>query len=121
MAGLKQERRAGKRGSSRRMKGHLLVLLHALESLFKLRDQRSFAGLETLASHDAPEKIATRVMCIIHGHQIFGGSARHEDDDVGVGGPVHECHLAPLLNGVLHSADRTPKAKLPSEAYSALT
>ena len=58
-------------------KRHLLVLLHALESLLKLRDQRSFAGLETVASHDAPEKIATRVMCIIHGHQIFGGSARH--------------------------------------------
>jgi len=32
----------------------LLVLLHALESLFKLRDQGSFAGLETVASHHAP-------------------------------------------------------------------
>ena len=65
-------------------KGHLLVLLHALESLFKLRDQRSFAGLETVASHDAPEKIVTRVMCIVHGHQIFGVAARHENDAVGV-------------------------------------
>src|SRR5439155_22087108 len=84
---------------------NLLVLLHALESLFKLRDQRSFAGLKTAASHDAPEKIATRVMCIVHGHQIFGGAARHENDDVGIEGPEHECQLAPLLNGVLHSAD----------------
>src|SRR5437667_12526306 len=40
--------------------------------------------LVKVASHNAPEKIAARVMCIIHGHQIFGGSARHEDDDVGV-------------------------------------
>jgi len=29
-------------------RARLLVLLHALESLFKLRDQRSFAGLEIL-------------------------------------------------------------------------
>jgi len=47
-------------------------------------------------------------MCIVHGHQIFGGAARHENDDVGVEGPVHECQLAPLLNGVLHSADCLP-------------
>ena len=48
-------------------KRRLLVLLHALESLFKLRDQRCFAGLETVASHHAPEKSAARVMCIVHG------------------------------------------------------
>jgi hypothetical protein len=44
-----------------------LVLLDALESLFKLRNQRSLAGLETAASHDAPEKIAIRPVPIIHG------------------------------------------------------
>src|SRR6476661_2492847 len=85
-----------------------LVLLYALESLFKLRDQRSFAGLETIASHDAPEKIAARMMCIVHGHQIFGGSARHENDDISVGGLVHECQITPLLNGVLHGTDCLP-------------
>jgi hypothetical protein len=56
----------------------LLVLLHAFESLFKLGDQRSFTVLETVASHDAPQKIADRfLMSVIHGHQIFGRPARH--------------------------------------------
>jgi hypothetical protein len=44
----------------RRERAALLVLLDALKSLFKLRDQRSFAGLQTVASHHAPEKIAIR-------------------------------------------------------------
>jgi hypothetical protein len=75
----------------------LLVLLHALESLFKLQDQRSLAGLETVASYDAPEKIALRPLVrIVDRHQVFGRAARHEDDDVSLGGLVHECQFAPL-------------------------
>src|SRR4029077_6886014 len=86
-----------------------LVLLHALESLFKLRDQRSFAGLETVASHDAPKITATRPRVrIVHGHQIFGRPACHEDDNVGFGGPVHNHQFVPLFNGVLHRGDRVP-------------
>src|SRR5271165_802486 len=46
------------------------VVLHALESLFKLRDERGFAGLKTVASHDAPEKIAVLVR-IVHGQKVF--------------------------------------------------
>src|SRR6266481_3487176 len=46
----------------------LLVLLHALEALFKLRDQRRFARLEAVASHDAPEIVAARpVVSIVDG------------------------------------------------------
>src|ERR1700681_2911144 len=53
---------------ARRARANLLVLLHALESLCKLRDQWSFAGLETALSHDAPEKIASRPLVrIVHG------------------------------------------------------
>ena len=86
-----------------------LVLLYALESLFKLRDQRSFAGLETVASHDAPKITATRPRVrIVYGHQIFGRPACHEDYNVGFGGPVHNHQFVPLLNGVLHRADRVP-------------
>ncbi len=60
-----------------RVRARLLVLLHTLESLFKLRDQRSFVGLETVACHDAPEKIASRpLMGIVYGHQIFGTGTR---------------------------------------------
>jgi hypothetical protein len=56
-------------------------------SLFKLRDHRSFAGLETVTSHDAPEKIATRhLVSVVDGHHIFGWAARDQDDDVGLGG-----------------------------------
>ena len=95
------------RENGQHARASLLVLLHALESLFKFCDQRSFAGLETAASHDAPEKTATRVR-IVHGHQVFGMPACHEDDDVGFGGPVHDYQFAPLLNGVLHGADRVP-------------
>ena len=63
---------------------NLLVLPHALESLCKLRDQRSFAGLETALFHNAPEKIASRPLVrIVDGQQIFGGATRHKDDDVG--------------------------------------
>jgi hypothetical protein len=83
------------------------VLLHAFESLFKLGDQRSFTVLETVSSHDAPEKIADRFLVpVVHGHQIFGRPAGHEDDDVGLRGSVHDRQFAPLLNGVLHGADR---------------
>src|SRR5579864_6000434 len=37
-----------------------LSFLYALKSLFELRDQGSFARLETFAAHDAPEKITVR-------------------------------------------------------------
>jgi hypothetical protein len=84
----------------------LLVLLHAFESLFKLGDQRSFTVLETIASHDAPEKIADRFLVPVHDQQIFGRPAGHEDDDIGLGAPVHDRQFASLLNGVLDSADR---------------
>jgi hypothetical protein len=85
----------------------LLVLLHSFESLFKLGDQRSLTVLETIAPHYAPEKIADRYLVpVVYGHQIFGRPARHEDDDVGLGGSVHDRQFAPLLNGVLHGADR---------------
>jgi hypothetical protein len=97
------------RRETRSVRASLLVLLYALESLFKLRNQRNFAGLETVASHDAPEKIATRPLVrIVHGQQIFGRPARHEDDDIGFGGPVHDHQFAPFLNGVLHGVDRVP-------------
>jgi hypothetical protein len=48
-------------------KGHwldvgLLVPLDALESLFKLSDKRSFAGLKTIATHDAPEKVSIQTL-----------------------------------------------------------
>ena len=38
----------------------LLVLLHALEALFKLGDERSLTRLQTVTAHDAPEIIAPR-------------------------------------------------------------
>jgi hypothetical protein len=43
-------------GEKEKKRASLLVLLHALESLFKLRDQRSFAGLQTVAceTHTRP-------------------------------------------------------------------
>jgi hypothetical protein len=92
-----------------RSAANLLVLLHALEPLCKLRDQRSFAGLETALSHDAPEKIDCRPLVrIVHGQQIFGRPARYKHDDVGFGGPVYDRQFAPLLNGVLDVADRVP-------------
>jgi hypothetical protein len=68
-----------------------LVLLDALESLFKLGDKRSFTRLETALPHDAPEVIATGHVRIVDGHYIFGWSACHKDDDVGLGGLVHKC------------------------------
>jgi hypothetical protein len=76
----------------------LLMLLHALESFFKLRDQRSFAGLETVATHDAPQKITTHLLVrIVHSEHIFGRPARDKDDDVGFGRPVHESQCAPIM------------------------
>ena len=45
----------------------LFVLLDAVESLFKLGDQRSLTGLETVTPHDAPEVIAPRPVRIVHG------------------------------------------------------
>jgi hypothetical protein len=66
------------------------VLLDAVESLFKLGDERSFAGLETITSHDPPEIIAVwSLVRVVHSQQIFGRSACHQDDDVGLGGLVH--------------------------------
>jgi hypothetical protein len=85
------------------------VPLHALESFFKLRDQRSFAGLETIATHDAPQKIATcPLVRIVYSQYIFGRPAHHKDDDVGFGRPVHESQFAPIMNGLLYGADRVP-------------
>ncbi len=81
----------------RRERAALLVLLDALESLFKLPDQRSLAGLQTIASHHAPEKIAIRPLVrVVDGHQIFGRRARHEDDYVGIGGRVHDSSVCPI-------------------------
>jgi hypothetical protein len=75
------------------------VLLHALESLFKLCHQRSFAGLETVASCHTPEKTATRPQVrVVHSHQIFGRPARHQDDNVGIRGLVHDHQFAPILD-----------------------
>src|SRR5712692_6213319 len=63
----------------------LLVLLDAVESLFKLGDQWSLTGLEAVAAHDAPEIIATRTLVrIVDGHDIFGRSACHKNNDVGL-------------------------------------
>src|SRR5882757_6151732 len=69
----------------------LLMLLHALESLFKLCHQRSLAGLQSVSSHNAPQKIATwpRV-CVIHRHHVFGRPAGHENNDVGFRRPVYQ-------------------------------
>ena len=64
----------------------LLVLLHALESLFKLDDQRSLARRETVTTHDTPEIITTRPVRIVHGHHIFGRPACYKNDDGGFGG-----------------------------------
>ena len=70
-------------GSAQRA-ANLLVLPHALESLFKLRDQRSYARLDAALFHNAPEKIASRPLVrIVDGQQIFGGPTRHKDDDIG--------------------------------------
>jgi hypothetical protein len=83
------------------------VLLHAFESLFKLGDQRSLTVLKTVAPHDTPEKIADGfLVSVVHGQQIFGRPARREDDNVSLRGSVHDRQLPPLLNGVLHGADR---------------
>ena len=85
------------------------MLLYALESLFKLRYQRCFTSLETITSHDAPEKIATWPRArIVHCQHIFGRSARYQDDDVSFGRPIHNDQFPPLLNRVLHSANRVP-------------
>src|SRR5262249_48282775 len=85
--------------SMNRRHSNLIVFLHALESLLKLCDQWSFAPLETVTSHDAPEIITTRPLRrIVDGQQIFGRPARHKDDDVSFGGPVHDDQFAPLLN-----------------------
>ena len=85
------------------------MFLDALEAFFKLGDQRCFTGREAVAAHDAPEVIAARTLVpVVHGHRIFGRPACDKDDDVGFGGPVHDRQFAPLLNGVLHSADRVP-------------
>jgi hypothetical protein len=46
------------------------------------------------------------LVSVLHGYRIFGRPARHEDDDVSLGGSVHDRQFAPLLNGVLHGADR---------------
>ena len=52
--------------------------LYALKPFFKLRYQRCFASLQTIASHDAPEIIATWPRaCVVHRQQIFGRPARH--------------------------------------------
>jgi hypothetical protein len=45
---------------ARRARASLVALLHAFKSLFKLRDEGSFAGLETTATQDAPEKTSAR-------------------------------------------------------------
>jgi len=67
------------------------MLLYALEPLFKLRNQWCFACLETIASHDAPEKIATGPWaCVVHRQQVFGRSARYQDDDVGLRRLIHK-------------------------------
>jgi hypothetical protein len=85
------------------------VPLHALKSFFKLRDQWSFAGLETIATHDAPKKIATcPLVRIVYSQHIFGRPARDKDDDVGFGRPVHESQFAPIMNGLLYGTDRVP-------------
>jgi hypothetical protein len=46
------------------------------------------------------------LVAVVYGRQIFGRPARHEDDDVGLGRSVHNRQFAPVLNGVLHGADR---------------
>ena len=84
------------------LRSSLFVLLDAVEAFFELGDERSFSRLETVATHDAPEIIATRPVRIVDGHQIFGRAACYQDDDVGFGGLVHERQFAPLLNGVLY-------------------
>jgi hypothetical protein len=90
-------------------RGSLLVLLDAVESFFKLGDQRSLARRETVAAHDAPKITSARSLVpVVHGHDIFRWSACHQNDDVGLGGLVYERQLAPRLNGVLHGADRAP-------------
>ena len=87
----------------------LFVLLDAVESLFKLGDQRSLTRSEAVAAHDAPKITSARPLVpVVHGHDIFGRSACHKDNDVGVGGLVDQCQFAPSLNGVLHGADRVP-------------
>jgi hypothetical protein len=59
------------------------LLLDVLESLFKLGDQRSLAGRETVASHHAPEVITARTLVSVeHGHDIFRWSACHKNNDV---------------------------------------
>lgn len=69
----------------------LLLLLDAFESLFKLRDQRSLAGLEAVMPHDAPQVIAAGPLVrVIYGQQVLGRSARHQDNDVGLRGLVHK-------------------------------
>ena len=85
------------------------MFLHALESLFKLRDQWSLSGLKTVASHDAPEKIAVRSLVgIVDGQQIFRRTPRDKNNDVGFRGLIHERQFAPRLNGILHSTNRLP-------------
>src|SRR5258708_8454689 len=42
------------------VRAKLLVLLHALESFFELRDQRGLACLDTAAAHHAAEQITAR-------------------------------------------------------------
>ena len=79
------------------------MLLDAVESFFELGDKWSLAGLQTVATHDTPEIIAIRSSVpVVHGHHIFGRSACHQDNDVGLGGLVHERQFAPSLNGVLY-------------------
>jgi hypothetical protein len=85
------------------------VLLDAVESFFELGDQWSLTRLETVVAHNAPEIIAARPLVpVVYRHDIFRRTARHKDNDVGVGGLVNESQLAPRLNGVLHGADRVP-------------
>ncbi len=62
----------------------LLVPLDALESFFKLSDKRSFAGLKTIATHDAPEKVTIGTLVrIVYRQDIFRRPARDQDRDVG--------------------------------------
>ena len=83
--------------------------LYTLESFLKLRNQRCFASLETIPSHDAPEKIAAgRRACVVHRQHIFGRPACHKDDDVSFGRLIHNDQLSPFLNCVLHSTNRGP-------------
>ena len=82
------------------------MLLDAVESFFKLGDEGSFARGKTVTTHDAPEIRAPRPVPVVDGQDIFRRSACDQNDDVGLGGLVDQCQLAPLLNGVLHGTDR---------------